>query len=131
MARTPVEKLPYNDQGEKLKAKAREAGLDLDKLAVSDFFDVTFENSREEAESGQVIFEIPIAYASEVRLALNLLPDGTWKVVELMVRPGNGADKVTAVTVSNGGTGVYAFLVEEAVRDDILAGKYRRVNLFN
>lgn len=130
MLKTPVAELTYADGGEKLKSEAQEGGFDLEKLVVSDFVDVSIVSAETEVESDKVIFEIPVAYASDVRLVLHQLPDGTWKVAQLMVKPGNGEDKVVALTVTDGGTGVYAVLVEEAVRDDILAGKYSRANLF-
>lgn len=130
MVKTSVAELTYADGGEKVKSVAQEGDFELDKLVVSDFVDVSIVNGENVVESDQVIFEIPVSYASDVRLALHQLPDGTWKVVQLMVKPGNGEDKVAAVTVTDGGTGVYAFLVEENVREDILAGKYDRANLF-
>lgn len=130
MVKVPVDELTYNDGGEKLKSEAQKGGFDLDKLAVSDFLDVSIVNGETEIESEQVIFEIPVAYASDVRLVLHQLPDGTWKVAQLMVKPGNDTDKVMALTVSDGGTGVYAILVDEAVREDIIAGKYCRADLF-
>lgn len=130
MVKTPVAELTYHDNGEKLKNEAQLGGFDPEKLAVSDFLDVSIVNGEDEIQSDDVIFEIPVAYASDVRLALHQLPDGTWEVVELMVKPGNDTGKVTALSVSDGGTGVYAILVDEAVRDEILAGKYDRANLF-
>lgn len=130
MAETSVAELTYADGGEKLKAAAQEGGFDPSKLVVSDFLEASIVKDETRFVREQVIFEIPVAYASDVRLALHQLPDGTWKVAELMVKPGTEAEPMTSVTVSDGGTGVYVLLVDESVQNEILNGKYDLPDLF-
>lgn len=86
-------------------------------LVISEFFQVSVVNVNDEnevVESANVTLTISMPDAAKVNQVVNKLNDDTdWTVVENTVTLGNDKDEETTITVTAGGTGLYAFLVSQ------------------
>lgn len=134
----PVNELTFDDGGKELEKQVKENGLDLSKLGVAKTVDLIVRKTDDHSvtlESSKVKVSVPLPYASQVKLVLYKLPDGTWKVMKFEInladKNANGGFAEDSITIEDGGTGVYVFLTDLETIDDITAGKYDRENLFN
>lgn len=134
----PVNELTFDDGGKELEKQIKQNGLDLSDLGVAQTIDLIIRKTDDHTvtlESDKVNATIPLPYASQVKLVLYKLPDGTWKVMKFKInlanKNANGNFDEDSITIEDGGTGVYVFLTDLATIDDITAGKYDRENLFN